>query len=41
MTEKIYIASKDVNFIGNTGFDHLYLVYDPDGVADSGDEKVK
>ena len=39
MAAKIWIASKPV-ISGATGYDHLCLVYDPDGDPYSGDELV-
>ena len=37
MTAKIYIADTDASGIPHQ---HLYLIYDPDGVPDSGDERI-
>ena len=41
MTSKIWIASKTMVLPGfETIYEHLYLVYDPDGNPTSGDEFV-
>lgn len=39
MTTKLYLASKPA--AGTAGiYNHLYIVYDPDGTPDSGDEMI-
>jgi hypothetical protein len=41
MASKIWIASSETGPLGtDTGFEHAYLVYDPDGDPTSGDEQV-
>lgn len=41
MTSKIWIASKTMVLPGfETIYEHLYLVYDPDGNPNSGDELI-
>lgn len=39
MSSKIWIASHNVVQLGvDSGYDHSYLVYDPDGNPSTGDE---
>lgn len=36
----IYLATKDVVLGGDTGHDHLYLVYDPDNNPNNSNEYI-